>query len=106
MAIAAAVGRFAISGIMVKAGLINLQKSTEGIQELKLWELFKTKTIIASAVPEGACFFCLIAFMLTGNFSLLFLVAGLLLLMILGFPTRTRIEHWVEARMAELEMKQ
>lgn len=106
MSVMAIAAQFFVSGFVLKSSLSELRQLDEEQQERKLWQLFSTKTIISLAIPEGASFFCLVSFMFSGNITFLFFVAGLLLIMIMGFPTRHRIENWVEARMADLQLEQ
>jgi len=63
---------------------------------MKLIGGYQTALIIRSAILEGAAFFSLIAYMLEGQTGIL-LVAGVLLLLILsGLPTRSRVEKFID----------
>lgn len=64
---------------------------------------YQTALIIRSAILEGAAFFCLVAYMIEGQtWSLV--GAGVLLLFILtGVPTRSRIEDAVERERRAIE---
>jgi branched-subunit amino acid transport protein len=68
---------------------------------------FQTALIVRSAILEGAAFFCLMAFMLEGQTASL-VAAGVLLLIILsGMPTRSRVEETIQLqRRAVDELRQ
>lgn len=57
---------------------------------------YQTALIVRSAILEGAAFFCLIAFMLEGQTVSLVAVGVLLLLLLSGVPTRSRVEEAIE----------
>jgi len=65
----------------------------------KLSAVFQMTTIVGSALLEGAAFFALVAYMQEGHFAALVVVAVLMLGILFHFPTRSRIEGWVEAQL-------
>lgn len=65
----------------------------------KLLGLFKTKTIIEAALPEGGAFLVLIVFMVEHQLWVLGLLVPLLGMMLLTFPSRHKVEHWVENKL-------
>ena len=59
------------------------------------WVQYPTRLILIAALLEGAAFFELIAYFLDGQPLYLGLAGGLLVLLLLQFPTRTGVESWV-----------
>lgn len=64
--------------------------------------VFQVQLIIALALLEGAAFFNLIVLMTDKHVMSTVLVACLILLMVLKFPTRTKVSWWVQNRLSEL----
>lgn len=64
-----------------------------------LYAAFQTKTIIGFAMLEGAAFFDLVAYMNTARTWVLAIAAALVAIMVSRFPTRGRIENWIENQM-------
>lgn len=63
--------------------------------------LYRGQLIIRLAILEGACFMNTIAYIIEHNWWSLAIVGGLLFIMLLLFPTRTRIAHFVESRQLQ-----
>ncbi len=63
---------------------------------------YQTRLIIRLALLEGAAFFSLIAHMLERQWPSLLVAVVLLGLMAANFPTRGRLDHWME-EMANVE---
>ena len=64
---------------------------------------YQTALIIRSAILEGAAFFCLISYLIEGQ-TLSLIGAGVLLLFLLsGFPTQSRIEDAMVNERATIE---
>jgi hypothetical protein len=63
--------------------------------------VYFTRTIIAAALLEGAAFLTLVAVMIEHQPWILGATAVLIVLMLLQFPSRTRMEHWLESRLME-----
>jgi hypothetical protein len=68
-----------------------------------LLRVYFTRTIVAAALLEGGAFMSLAAVMIEHQRWVLGVAAVLLVLMVMQFPSRTRIEQWVETRMMERE---
>jgi hypothetical protein len=96
-AVIAFVMHLVIPEILVKQAI-----KTSNNQPASLVGLFMTKTIIASALLEGAAFFNLIALMIEHNWWSLVVVGGLVLWMAAQIPNVIRTEHWVESKQLEL----
>ncbi len=68
------------------------------------WALYQTRCILGAAPLEGAAFFQLIAYYLEGLPLYLGLAGGLLVLLLLRFPTRHGVESWVTAQREMVEV--
>src|SRR5262249_15847899 len=62
------------------------------------WTLYQTRMLIRAAPVEGAAFLNLIAFLVEGQAFSLGIALGLLLVLILQFPTRDGVERWIETQ--------
>jgi hypothetical protein len=69
----------------------------------KLLVVLQTRTVIAYALLEGSAFLGWIAYLTEGDLLALAAVAGPLALMQLTFPTRLRVEVWLQRQQARLE---
>jgi hypothetical protein len=64
---------------------------------------YQTALIVRSAILEGAAFFCLISYVIEGQ-ALSLIGAGVLLLFLLsGFPTESRIEDAIQNERATIQ---
>jgi hypothetical protein len=68
----------------------------------KLLPQFQTELIVRAAILEGAAFLGAVAYLLTGNPVPACVVVALLATMLVDFPTRTRVESWLERRQEKL----
>jgi hypothetical protein len=66
---------------------------------------FQQKTIIESALVEGATFFVLISFLVEGQWWSLALAGVLVALNVIPFPTYERVENWVRHQLELLELE-
>jgi len=64
--------------------------------------IHQLRMIVGLAMLEGAAFLCVIAFMLEGRLPPLIAAGTLILLMVSRFPTRERIDRFVEDQQAKL----
>jgi hypothetical protein len=71
-------------------------------QRGRLLPLFQTQLIIRAAILEGAAFFAAVMYMLTGNLILAGVAIALLLVMLAAFPTRPRLDRWLEQQQERL----
>jgi len=71
----------------------------------RLLVVLNTKTIVESALLEGAAFFALIAHLLEGTWLSLVLAAVLALGIAMGFPTAARVQHWIEDQLQLVEQE-
>ncbi len=69
-----------------------------------LTAIYQTTMIIGYALLEFAAFFCLIAYMSETQLLAVAAAAVLLLIMLASFPTRTRVEDWVENQLQLLRL--
>ena len=80
----------------------NVPPSTDGD---RLLFVFQQKTIVESALIEGAAFFVLISFLVVGQWWSL-AVAGLLLtVLVVPVPTYDRVENWVRYQLEIMELE-
>ena len=72
--------------------------TSTGPKELigRLMGVAQTRMIIAMALVEGAAFFCLISFISTKSIIPAAVVAGLLMVMAIHFPTKMKLANWLE----------
>jgi len=69
----------------------------------KLVVVYQMKMIIGAALLEGACFLALIAYMRERQVSSLLVAAVLLAALLAHFPTRGRVEGWIEDQLRRVE---
>jgi hypothetical protein len=68
-----------------------------------LLAVYQTRTIVAYALLEGAALFAGIAYLLEGEPLALIAATGAVLVMLLNFPTRGRVERWLELQQSRLD---
>lgn len=99
-AIGGAAAGFAMHGTI--AEVIVVQNLKNGNRDMStLCGLYMSRTIVATAILEGAAFMNLAAMMIEHHWWSLIVVGGLLLWMISQIPSPTRVQQWVEARQFE-----
>lgn len=64
----------------------------------QLYAVYQQKTILGLAILEGAAFFNLVALMIEHNWWSLAIAGGLVFWMLAMWPTRTRVDQWVETQ--------
>jgi len=119
----AIVGRWVIPGVVVTAGRKRIVQGRspsppavsrspqlpEFIEKYgdvaRLIGLYQASLITGSAILEGAAFFCLVAFLPTREPICLWAAIVLVASMGLGFPTRSRVVHWVEDQQNVLQQQ-
>ena len=74
----------------------------EESQSFKVAGIYQTQLIVALAMLEAAAFFNLVAMLVEKNGLNLIVVVVLLSLMLMKFPTRTKVSWWVQDRLTEL----
>jgi hypothetical protein len=68
-----------------------------------LAQMYQTQLIVRCALIEGAAFFSLVAYMLEGQTTALATAGVLLLILLAHFPTRSRLEAWIESELVVSE---
>jgi hypothetical protein len=68
----------------------------ETSDEAKLVTVYQTQTIVALALNEAPAFFALIVYMLDGNALALGLALLLIAAQVVRFPTREKVEQWID----------
>jgi hypothetical protein len=82
--------------LVIPAQIARQQAGTA--DESQLYGVYVTKTIVGLALLEGAAFFNLVALIVEHNWWSLAIAGGLVFWMLAMFPTRTRVDHWVETQ--------
>lgn len=93
---------------MISNGMISQLRHANDIRDESstagLIGAYQTHLIIALAMLEGAAFFNLVAYIIAVQWWSLVIVGMLLLAMAMKFPTRFKVESWIETKQHELEM--
>jgi F0F1-type ATP synthase membrane subunit c/vacuolar-type H+-ATPase subunit K len=84
-----------VPGIIVKAYAGQFAKMPEQERDCYIYQM---QLIIALAMLEGAAFLNLIACMIEHNWWSLAIAGGVVAIMAVQFPTRTRVEQWIETQ--------
>jgi hypothetical protein len=71
----------------------------------RLLFVFQQKTIIESALVEGAAFFVLVTFLLVGQWWSLAIAGALITVILVPFPTYDRVEDWVRYQLELLQLE-
>ncbi|QDU78874.1 hypothetical protein Pla110_05780 [Polystyrenella longa] len=98
------VARGVVGVVMPKATLSQIKHLDREEQEARLWMSYQPLAIVRGALLEGPGFFTLTMFFVTGNLLLLYVAMGLLFLMIISFPSRFKIDNWVEDKLTQLDL--
>jgi hypothetical protein len=69
----------------------------------KLFAVLQTKIIIAGALLEGPAFMASAAYMIERQLPTLGVVACAVLLMLITFPTRKRVQRWLEKQQKYID---
>jgi hypothetical protein len=71
----------------------------------RLLFVFQQKTIIESAIVEGAAFFAIMSFLIAGQGWSLAIAGVLVLVNLFPFPTYERVESWVRYQLEFMELE-
>jgi hypothetical protein len=74
-------------------------------ERAKLSMLYQTRLIITGAFFEGGTFALIIGFLINGPWWTLIAALVFLLLLALQFPTRTRVERWLDEQQELLQQE-
>jgi len=66
---------------------------------------YQTQILVAMAPLEGAAFFGLVLYLITGDLLPVAIAAAFVAIMLLRFPTRSRVEGWILRQQELLEME-
>lgn len=75
------------------------------VSVMPLAQVYQTALIIRCAIIEGAAFFCLIAHVIERQTITLAAAGVLLLVLLTQFPTRSRVEAWIESELEMAELR-
>ena len=100
---------FTVPGMIARSQLKTaasqgLMGQDEESQNEKALLVYRTQLIVGLALLEGAAFLNLAALMIDKSESSLAVFALLICLMLLKFPTRTKVTWWVQDKLRELQM--
>jgi hypothetical protein len=96
MAVMMIVMRFVVPMVIVNNGKAQLKQTANNEQRSLLAGLYQTKMIIGMALLEGAAFFNLVAYIIEKQFWSYGVVAFLLGIMAISFPSQGQFESWAE----------
>ncbi len=94
VAVVTVLARFVVPPVLVASQRRNALDGNEEIERENFLGLFVTKTIVENALPEGACFMCIVAYVVEGQWWLFAVVGAVVALMAIGFPTQGKFENW------------
>ena len=94
--------RFFVPTIIVNAAKPKLIEANDADRMVQLAGLYQTKTIIAMAVLEGAALLNLVAYIIDKQFWSYGVVAFLLGVMAISFPSQGQFESWAEEMKRDL----
>ena len=103
MAVMMVVMRFVLPMVIVNGAKARLKEASEAEQMSQLAGLYQTKMIVGMAVLEGAAFFNLIAYIIEKQLWSYRVVAFLLAVMAISFPSQGQFESWAEDMKREME---
>ena len=115
LAFACVLARFIVPGLAVSSARQTIAQGTwkpsvnqpnipvPDTDEGKLAAVFMTKTILGSAMLEGAAFGNLVAYMLDGQVYSLVLGIVFMLAILVTFPTRDGLEQWIDQQMRRVK---
>jgi hypothetical protein len=93
---------FFIPQIVTRTTVAKLVKTGDKVQASPssnlsdlLWAIFQSSLIIGLAMLDGAGFFAGIAYLLEGLPGVLVILAAVVLMMLLRFPTSNRVQAWM-----------
>jgi len=100
---------FTVPGMIARSQLKTaasqgLTGQDEESQNEKALLVYRTQLIVGLALLEGAAFLNLAALMIDKSVSSLAVFGLLICLMLLKFPTRTKVTWWVQDKLRELQM--
>lgn len=98
--------RSIVPGQVVRTNIQQLVKTRrlEDLQRKDLYPSYQTRMIVACALLESAGFFNLIAYIMAGQLWSIGIVAVLLVLMAMAFPTSDSVENWADDELRQLQM--
>jgi hypothetical protein len=103
MAVMSVVVRFIVPTIIVNGAKNSLKEASAADQMNQLAGLYHAKMIVGMAVLEGAAFINLIAYIIEKQFWSYGVVAFLLAVMAISFPSQGQFESWAEDMKRELD---
>jgi hypothetical protein len=104
---------FVLPAIFVKSGRTRMSVTEDTLgnpasadSAEQLCGLYQTSLIIGDALLEGAAFYFLVAYLVEGQLLALIVAGFFLVILILQFPTRSRVERWIERQQELISQEQ
>lgn len=94
MSVFAFVGHLVVPRILVRQAVQNVNPDDAGA----LCGIYQTQMIVGLALLEGMAFFNIIACIIEHNWWSLAVAGCLVLWMLMAFPSRDRVEQWIETQ--------
>ncbi|MEM9352251.1 MAG: hypothetical protein AAGA92_04490 [Planctomycetota bacterium] len=94
-----------LPGLITRSGIKSIaQGAAEPEDQVRqICELYTTKTIVGAAPLEGAAFFSIFNYSMSGNGVSLAVAAALLVAFFFHFPIATTVSDWVEKQTRAVE---
>lgn len=102
-AVMAMVLHIVVPNAMARQGLADMSSNSAASEFVSVYQ---GKLIVGLALLEGAAFFNLICCIIEHNWWSMAIAGALLSWMLFAFPTRSRVEHWIENKRFILEHRQ
>jgi hypothetical protein len=102
--IAAVFARFVVPQAIVSAGRRRLLTSSSEERLEQLLQLFQIRTIVATALLEGAVFLMATAYLIEGHLLALILAAAGSLAVAAHFPTAAGVAAWIDQQQDRLRL--
>ncbi len=77
----------------------NSLRNSQNVAEQELLGFYQTRLIITLGILEGAIALNMVAYLLEQQDWSLVIAAGLVLAMVIHFPTSGRVNHWIKEQM-------
>ncbi|MCA9077261.1 MAG: hypothetical protein KDA93_19700 [Planctomycetaceae bacterium] len=90
--------------VFVAAQLVKPQIADSADETASLIGRCRGRMILRFAGIQGACFCNIVAYLIEHNVWSIGVAGGFIFLMLAMFPTRTRVEQWVETQLMQQEL--
>ncbi len=109
-AVVVAILRGLIGAAVTRSHLQTAAESWDSLDEnsrtRQLLAGYQTRLIVESALLEAVAFFAITAYIIDGQLWILGIVVAVVALMLIAFPTRSKIESWIADQRKAIEAEQ